>query len=319
MEFPVAMNRRAPRHVSRACRRPLSVGRARKYLKAAPGRALMMAALLIPLSSISYAQPASPSASQMDNEPLSEQVIDPLARLTQLQLKDLYTPAEYGTNAQPNTMQLRAIFAIHPFLFIPLEQLIRPTFRVVTVPDGKGASTSTAYDDMQLLDLFAMPWPNSRETDFRWGIGTYLVLPSASSDRTGRRSWQVGPAGAFSYTGISGLDIAGLLQQATSFAYTSSNSTPVCVLTFQPILSYQLGHEWYLKSSDATWIFNLRHNTSTIIPLSAGFGRVWEFSRNYALDTSISGEWMVYRQFANGTGQFTLNFQVGLVFPKLRL
>ncbi len=319
MEFPVAMNRRAPRHVSRACRRPLSVGRARKYLKVAPGRALMMAALLIPLSSISYAQPASPGASQMDNEPLSEQVIDPLARLTQLQLKDLYTPAEYGTNAQPNTMQLRAIFAIHPFLFIPLEQLIRPTFRVVTVPDGKGASTSTAYDDMQLLDLFAMPWPNSRETDFRWGIGTYLVLPSASSDRTGRRSWQMGPAGAFSYTGISGLDIAGLLQQATSFAYTSSNSTPVCVLTFQPILSYQLGHEWYLKSSDATWIFNLRHNTSTIMPLSAGFGRVWEFSRNYALDTSISGEWMVYRQFANGTGQFTLNFQVGLVFPKLQL
>jgi len=319
MEFPVATNRRARRHVSRACRRPLNVGRVRKYLKVAPGRALMMAALLIPLSSIGYAQPASPSASQTDNEPLSEQVIDPLAQLTQLQLKDLYTPAEYGTNAQPNTMQLRAIFAIHPFLFIPLEQIIRPTFRVVTVPDGKGASTSTAYDDMQLLDLFAMPWPNSRETDFRWGIGTYLVLPSASSDRTGRRSWQMGPAGAFSYTGISGLDIAGLLQQATSFAYTSSSSTPVCVLTFQPILSYQLGHEWYLKSSDATWIFNLRHNTSTLIPLSAGFGRVWEFSRNYALDTSISGEWMVYRQFANGAGQFTLNFQVGLVFPKLQL
>jgi len=319
MEFPVEISRRVPRAASRANQRPLKVGRARKYLKAAPGRTLMVVVLLIPLSSISYAQSGSPNANQADNEPLSEQVIDPLSHLTQMQIKDPYTPAEYGTNAQPNTIQLRAIFAIRPFSFMPLEQLVRPTIRIVTVPNGKGASTSTAYDDMQLLDLFAMPWPNSKETDLRWGIGTYFVLPTASSDRVGKRSWQMGPAGAFSYRGISGLNIAGLLQQATSFAYTSSNSTPVSVLTFQPILSYQLGHGWYLKSSDATWTFNLRHNTSTTIPLSAGFGRVWELSRDYALDTSVSGEWTVYRQFFNQTEQFTLNFQVGLLFPKLQL
>jgi hypothetical protein len=214
---------------------------------------------------------------------------------------------------------LRAIFALRPFLFIPVEQLVRPTIKIVTVPNGKGASTTTTYDDMQLLDLFAMPWPNDRETHFRWGVGPYLIFPTSASDRVGNGSWQAGPALGFSYRGIAGLNISALLQQATSFAYTSAKSAPVSTLTVQPILSYQLGHEWYLKSSDATWTINWRHKTSTTIPMSAGFGKVWRFANDLALDTSISGEWMLYRQFADQTEQFTLNFQVGLLFPKLNL
>jgi hypothetical protein len=114
----------------------------------------------------------------------------------------------------------------------------------------QGASTTTTYDDMQLLDLFVMPWPNSEVTHFRLGIGPYLVFPTSASDRIGNGSWQMGPAAAFGYRGIPRLQIAGLFQQATSFAYTSRKSTPVSSLTFQPILTYQLGNGWYLNSSD---------------------------------------------------------------------
>jgi hypothetical protein len=319
MKIPGEQDSRTLRLTAHATRRPLRAEKGHRYLRGAPGRGLMLAALLVTLPWIGNAQQLSPTAGQADEEPLAEQVVDPLSHLTQIQIKDPYTPAEYGTNAQPNTVQLRAIFAIRPFSFIPVEQLVRPTIRIVTVPNGKGASTTTAYDDMQLLDLFAMPWPDSRETHFRWGIGSFFVLPTASSDRVGKGSWQMGPAGAFSYRGIPGLNLAGLLQQATSFAYTSSKSAPVSLLTFQPILSYQLGHGWYLKSSDATWTFNLRHNTSTTVPLSAGFGKTWDLAKGYAVDTSLSGEWTVYRQFNSQTEQFTLNFQVALLLPKLEL
>jgi hypothetical protein len=74
-----------------------------------------------------------------------------------------------------------------------------------------------------------------------------------------------------------------------------------------------------LKSSDATWTFNLRHKTSTTIPLSAGFGKVWNLAKGYSIDTSGSGEWMVYRQFADQTEQFALNFQVTILLPELEL
>ena len=296
-------------------------GLARNRIRLALRYALILTvltALILTLPSSSCAQQASSSGGRAsDFEPLSEQVTDPLSLLTQIQVKDEYTPAEYGTNAQPNTVQLRAIFAIRPFLFIPVEQLVRPTIKIDTVASGKGASTTTTYDDTQLLDLFVMPWPNSADTHFRWGIGPYLVFPTSASDRVGNGSWQTGPAGAFSYRGIPRLNIAGLLQQATSFAYTSSKSAPVSSLTFQPILTYQLGHGWYLGSSDATWTINLRHSTSTTIPLSAGFGKTWELSKGYAIDTAVSGEWMVYRRFANQTEQFTINFQATLLLPKV--
>ncbi len=275
-------------------------------------RVLMLAVLLSMHASTGYAQGF---LSRQQEEPLTEKVTDPLAHLTQIQIKDIYTPAEYGTNAQPNTVQVRAILAMRPSWLIPFEQLLRPTIRVVTVPNGKGSSTVTTYDDMQLLDLLQMPWPHTEETGFRWGLGPYFVFPTSASDRVGKGAWQIGPARAFSYRGIRGLNIAALFEQATSFAYTSSKSKPSSSLTFQPILNYQLGREWYLKSSDATWTLNLRHKTSTTIPLSEGIGRVWEISSHYAISTSVSAEEMVYRQFADQTEQFTINFQVNLLFP----
>jgi hypothetical protein len=266
-----------------------------------------------------FAQQTPDSVDAEQDEPIAEKVNDPTATLTQVQIKDIYTPAEYGTNTQANTIQFRSLLAIQPSEFMPFEQLIRPTLKIVTEPDGKGSSTTTGYDDMQLFDLLVVPWPNSRETKFRWGIGPYFIFPTSSTNLAGNGAWQMGPAGAFSYRGIPQLNVAGLLQQATSFAYTSSHSVPVASFTFQPMLSYQLGGDWYVKSSDATWTIDQRHNTATTMPLSAGFGKVWKFSNGSSIDTSASGEWAVYRQFAPQTEQFTVNFQVTLLFPTVEL
>jgi hypothetical protein len=269
---------------------------------------------LMAAPSVSLAQRTTPA-----DETLAEKVNDPTASLTQFKVQDIYTPAQYGTNAQPNTLQIRPLFAVHPYLFTPLEQLIRPTIQIVTVPRNKGASTTTALDDFQLLDLFVMPWPNAKDTHFRWGIGPYFVFPTSTSQFTGKGAWQIGPAWAFGYRGIPRLQIAGLFQQATSFAYTSSHSAPLSSLQIQPILTYQLDRGWYLKSADATWKINYRHNTSTEMPLSAGLGKVWKFGQGYAIDTSVSAEWMVYRQFDPQTEQFTLRFQLSLLLPQLEL
>src|SRR6202166_1155521 len=120
-------------------------------------------ALLILLASCSRCLAQQAALASIPEETLAEKVNDPTANLTQITFQNLYAPAEYGTNAQPNTLQIRPLLAVRPQLFTPLEQLIRPTFEVVTVPRGKGASTTTAFGDTQLLDLFLMPWPNSKE------------------------------------------------------------------------------------------------------------------------------------------------------------
>jgi hypothetical protein len=150
--------------------------------------ALAFSLFVLSVSSHSWCWAQAPSRagnSAVDDEPLSEKVTDPLAYLTQIQIKDIYTPAEYGTNAQPNTVQIRSIFS-SSFWLIPFEQLIRPTMKVESTPDAKGASTTTAYDDMQLLDLFVMPWPNSQDTHFRWGLGPYFIFPTSTSNLLGQ-------------------------------------------------------------------------------------------------------------------------------------
>jgi hypothetical protein len=267
-----------------------------------------------------WAQDSTPESQYEATESLSEQVNDPTATLTQFQFQDQYSPAQYGTNAQPNTLFARAVIAIRPHGIMPFEQIVRPTINLaVTKPDGKGTATSTGFGDTQIFDLLLSPWPDPVATRFRWGIGPYFVLPTASTRQSGQGAWQSGPAAAFEYRDIPGLQIGGLMQQATSFAYTSEDRTPVTSITFQPLLSYQLGSGWYLESNKATWTFNLRHNTSTEIPLSFGIGRVWQLPVIPSINSSVTGEWMVYRQFAPQTQQFTLKFQVTFLFPKEKL
>jgi hypothetical protein len=262
-------------------------------------------------------QTATPDAAL--SEILSEEVNDPTATLTQAQIQEFFTPSQYGTNAQPNTLQGRFVLAILPHGPLPLAQIVRPTFALVTIPRNKGASTRTEFGDSQLLDLFVMPRSMTEGIDFRWAIGPFFVFPTATSRSAGRGAWEAGPAVAFRYRPIPGLLISGLIQQATSFAYTSPDRTPVTRLTFQPMLSYQLGQGWYVRSSDATWTFNLRHGTSTTIPLSAGLGKAWKLSNGASINGSVAGEWMAYRQFAPRAEQFTLKFQVTLLFPTVEL
>ena len=71
-------------------------------------RALAAVAALLTLvgsSSVCHGQQAASVTGT--EETLAEKVNDPTANLTQITVQDLYAPAEYGTNAQPNTLQIR--------------------------------------------------------------------------------------------------------------------------------------------------------------------------------------------------------------------
>jgi hypothetical protein len=272
---------------------------------------------LLFLLALSVSCSADPSGSTFGAESLTEKANDPTASLTQLQVKDYYTPSQYSTNAQPNTLVLRSVIAVQPHGPLDLEEIIRPTFQIVTKPLGKGSATRTGFGDTQLFDLFVMPWPDSEETGFRWGIGPYFVFPTASWHSAGQGAWQLGPAMGLRYRPLPHLLVSSLIQQATSFAYTSSKRVPVSSITVQPMVTYELPHEWYLSSNEATWTINFRHNTSTAIPLSAGFGKLFRLNNDLVVNTSLSGEWMIYRQFDPNEEQFTLKFQITLLLPHL--
>jgi hypothetical protein len=171
---------------------------------------------------------------------------------------------------------------------------------------------------MQLLDLVLSNWPDPKTTGFGWGIGPTLVFPTGRVPKAGQHAWQAGPAATAAYRGIPHLMVGFLFQNPISFAYTNSSAIPQSQLQFQPLISYTLGHGWYIKSADSTWTVNLRHGTSTTIPISLGFGRVWKLE-GFEVNAWTSGEWTAYRQYSSITSEYTVRFGLTLLFPDILL
>jgi hypothetical protein len=261
---------------------------------------------------------ANSLSAEPEEEQLAEKVQDPTAILTQLKFQDLYTPTNFRTTAQTNTFQLQAVLPISSFSLLPVEQIVRPTLKVDTIATGPGSSTITELGDIELFDLFVSRWPDPERWGLGWGVGPTFVFPTASDRRVGKRAWQAGPAAAVVFRGVPHLLLSFLFQNPISFAYSSPTAKPQSAMLFQPGISYRFASGWYLKSSDSTWTVNWRHNTSTTIPISLGFGRVWKFA-GPELDTWVSGEWMAYRQFADITPMYTVRFGLSFLFPHFEL
>jgi len=260
------------------------------------------------------AQDGGPSASERK---LAEEFSDPLTTLPQLFMQNVYTPSNYGTEAQTNKFILRAIIPRVPeFSLLPFVQLIRPTFSVVTVPTGRGSATRTAFGDIQLFDLAVLPWP-SHASGFYAAVGPVFVFPTASDKLAGSGAWQIGPAFAAIYKGLPGFLFGCLIQNPISFAYTDSDRQPLSTLLIQPIVLAYLGKGFYVKSADATWTIGWRHNTPTTLPLSLGLGYVLIHDDWPPLNFFVTGEWTAYRQFAPVTAQTSVRFGFTVAFPDL--
>jgi len=280
---------------------------------------LLAFALLMTVSSVhgqSFA--GNPANSESEEDILAREVDDPTAILTQLKLQDLYTLRNFQTTAQTNTVQIRPVLPVEPFNLLPFKQIIRPTFEVDTSATSRDSSTITEFADVQLFDLFLSNWPNPKETGFGWGIGPTFVFPTGRDPKSGDHAWEVGPAAAAAYRGIPRLMVGFLFQDPISFAYTNSSATPQSQMQFQPLISYTLGRGWYVKSADSTWTVNWRRGSSTRIPLSLGFGRVWKFE-GPEVNAWVSGEWTAYRQYTSITPMYTVRFGLTLLFPRFQL
>ena len=284
--------------------------------------ARILISILVVLAICGSARAQNPAAGSVDSEAeedhLAREVEDPTAILTQLQLQDQYTPRNFQSSAQTNTIQLRAVLPIDAFAGFPFQQIIRPTFKVQSLATSSSSSTITEFADMEVFDLFVSNWPDPKKTGFGWGVGPTFVFPTGRDPLAGKHAWEVGPAAAAKYLGVPHLTVGLLFQNPISFAYTNSSATPQSQMQFQPRISYTLGRGWYVKSSDSTWTVNWRRHSSTTIPISLGFGRVWKFE-GVQLNAWVSGEWTTYRQFTSITPMYTVRFGTTLLFPRFLL
>ena len=272
-----------------------------------------------------YAQTPTTSSTAAE-EKLEQDFTDPLTTLPQLIVRDSYTPANYGPctafacirNYETNQLIIRPLIPrIPPRTFLPFAQLIRPTFALVTVPSSRGG-TRTEFGDLPVFDIAALPWPDRQKTGLLIGVGPTFVFPTATSKSAGQGAWQVGPALGAIYTGVRGLLIGFIAQNPVSFAYTSPNRPPQNTFQFQPVFALHLWDKWYLRSAEANWMIGWRNHSPTTLPLSIGLGRTLVRPGLPPMSLFITGQWMIYRQYAPIAPQTTINFGVTVAFPQLR-
>jgi len=261
-----------------------------------------------------------------DEEKLERDFTDPLTTLPQLLVRESYTPANYGPctpqacvrNDETNQLIIRPVIPRIPAnTLLPFTQLVRPTFTLVTVPSSRGG-TRTEFGDLPMFDIAVLPWPNRDKTGLLIGVGPTFVFPTATSKSAGQGAWQAGPALGAIYSGIPGLLIGFVAQNPVSFAYTSPGRTPQNTFQFQPVLALHLWDKWYLRSAEANWTMGWHRQSPTMLPLSLGLGRTLVRPGLPAMSFFITGQWMVYRQYAPIAPQTTINFGLTVAFPELR-
>jgi hypothetical protein len=264
------------------------------------------------------AQTASTSAELQEEESLERDFTDPLTTLPQVLIRDSYTPANYGTDVETNQLIVRPLIPrIPPQTLLPFVQLVRPTFSLVTIPNPMGGSR-TEFGDLPIFDVAVLPWPDRQKTGVLIGVGPAFVFPTATSKFAGQGAFQAGPTLGAIYTGIPGLLVGFIAQNPVSFAYVSSNRPPQNTLQIQPVFALHLWHEWYLRSAEANWSMSWHHHTATMLPMSIGIGRTFVHPGLPPMSFFVTGQWILYRQFAPIAPQTTINFGMTMAFPQFR-
>ena len=78
-------------------------------------------------------------------------------------------------NYQTNQLIVRPIIPrIPPKTLLPFNQLVRPTFALVTVPSSRGGRGE--FGDLPMFDVAVLPWPDGEKTGLLIGLGLHLYF-----------------------------------------------------------------------------------------------------------------------------------------------
>ena len=66
----------------------------------------------------------------------------------------------------------------------------------------------------------------------------------------------------------------------------------------QPVFALHLWEKWYLRSAEANWTMGSHRHSPTMLPLSLDSAVRWCVRDYSPMSLFVTGQWMVYRQFA---------------------
>jgi hypothetical protein len=232
--------------------------------------------LIVAISGISSPGQADEAAPAADINAAN----NPLTPLVTLNLQDYFDPSLSGLHGRTGNQFL--FRGLVPQQIGGLPQLTRFTIPTNTAPQLPFGA-ETAVGDVTLTDYFVMSGP------IAFAGGPVLVIPSETDLSVHR--WQAGASGAMVAPQSWGI-VGGLVTYQHSFAGALGFAT-VSTLTFQPVITYNLPDDFYLRST-AIWSFDLVHNVSSV-PIGLGVGRVMKIGEDVTVNAFIEPQYSIAR------------------------
>ena len=243
---------------------------------------------------------SSPSWGQ-SHEQMNE-ANNPLTPKIGVNLQDQYVDRMYDLDGWSNAFLLRATI---PHKLGGTGQILRVTAPVVTAPSLTGDGRTTAFGDLNLIDIALF-----KHGALELGVGPQLTAPTASKDEGGTGKWQAGLAAVVVAPQSWGV-VGGLVTWQHSFAGVDDRPTQNN-LAVQPIVNANLSQGWYLRSS-ATWTFDLARDHYAI-PVGLGLGKVWLLGDGTTVNIFAEPQWTVAHDGA-GQPKFQVFAGVNMQFP----
>ncbi len=146
-----------------------------------------------------------------------------------------------------------------------------------------------------------------------WGVGTALVLPTATNPILGQGKWSIGPS-VVVLAQPGKWTLGGLVNNVFSFAGQSSRPD-VNQMLFQYFINYNLSHGWYI-----TWQPTLTANWQVdgsgrwVVPFGGGVGRIMKLGFQ---PVNLTAQFYGSAVHPPDTSPWGLRLQIAFLFPKL--
>ena len=285
--------------------------------------ATVLVALLSLTGAPAFAQEAKGGDTKGGQGDLTTKATNPVGRLIQLQLQNLYIPSSDNSSGYANTGIIQPVVPINFSGDGYFQGIVtRTTIPIVTTPKVNG-KRETSMGDILSIAALTHTTPGSQKGEFfTWGPVAAVSLPTASQDETGADVWQLG-GGLLGLTnqhltngdnvmlGLLGYHLWDVEGEKEDPDISKTFAQPVIVYKFQSLFG-QKG--WYIRNPDDLWSYDWEEDEWDQIPLGAYVGRVFPIGKQPV--NVFAGGWYNAGDADSGTtADYAFKASFSFLFP----
>ena len=248
----------------------------------------------------------APFAVADDQEDLAKESQNPIGNIISLPFENNF---DFGVGPEDALVYKLNLKPVYPMTFGKVNLINRFILPVIYQEERfEGEGSEFGLGDFTYQAFFSP----AKLVKIIWGTGPAFIFPTNTDDRLGVDKWSAGPAVVA--LAKPGHWLFGTLVQNV-WSYAGDSDVPdVNFFSFQYFINYNFKNGWYISSTPTiTADWEADSDERWTVPIGGGVGRLVKFGKQ-PVDLKLQGFYNV--ENPKGTADWSLQFQVKLLFPK---